>query len=67
MTTSIQGNDEYILTMKTVTWQKDSHSLFDYEFNKNVIQNTIDFPLINKYIYIYRNNQSKYETMKTLK
>ena len=35
-----EGGDEFILSLKTVTWQKDSHSLFDYEFNKNVIQNT---------------------------
>lgn len=25
------------LHIKTVTWQKDSHLLFDYEFTKNVI------------------------------
>jgi hypothetical protein len=31
--------EEPFLSMKTVTWQKDSHSLFDYEFNKNVVQN----------------------------
>jgi hypothetical protein len=59
MTTSNNlGNDEYILSLKTVTWQKDSHSLFDYEFNKNVIQNTFEFPLTPKYVYIYRNNSS---------
>lgn len=50
---------EYVVSMKTVTWQKDSHSLFDYEFNKNVIQNTNEFPITNKYSYIYRNHQSK--------
>ena len=50
--------EEFILSLKTVTWQKDSHSLFDYEFNKNVIQNTFEFPLTNKYVYIYRNNSS---------
>jgi len=58
-TTIKEGNDEYILSLKTVTWQKDSHSLFDYEFNKNVIQNTFEFPLTPKYVYIYRNNTSK--------
>lgn len=50
--------DEYILSLKTVTWQKDSHSLFDYEFNKNVIQNTFEFALSSKFVYIYRNNTS---------
>lgn len=44
--------------MKAITWQKDSHSLFDYEFNKNVVQNTFDFPLEAKFIYIFRNNTS---------
>ena len=62
-----EGNDEYILSLKTVTWQKDSHSLFDYEFNKNVIQNTFEFPLTPKYVYIYRNNTSKYGTMQPRK
>ena len=46
--------------MKTITWQKDSHSLFDYEFNKNVVQNTFEFSLANKYVYIFRNNTSNY-------
>ncbi len=58
-TSSKEIGDEYILSLKTVTWQKDSHSLFDYEFNKNVIQNTFEFPLAPKYVYIYRNNTSK--------
>ena len=53
-----ETGEEYILSLKTVTWQKDSHSLFDYEFNKNVIQNTFEFPLTAKYVYIYRNNTS---------
>lgn len=50
--------EEYVLSLKTVTWQKDSHSLFDYEFNKNVIQNTFDFLLEPKFVYMYRNNTS---------
>ena len=25
-----ETGEEYILSLKTVTWQKDSHSLFDY-------------------------------------
>lgn len=54
---------EYVVSMKTVTWQKDSHSLFDYEFNKNVIQNTNEFAITNKYSYIYRNHQSKLSPM----
>lgn len=52
-----QQQEEYVLSMKTVTWQKDSHSLFDYEFNKNVIQNTVEFPLSLKCSFIYRNHQ----------
>lgn len=47
-----------MLSIKTVTWQKDSHSLFDYEFNKNVVQNTYEFSLTAKYIYMFRNNSS---------
>ena len=52
--------EEFQLSMKTITWQKDSHSLFDYEFNKNVVQNTFEFSLANKYVYIFRNNSSKH-------
>jgi hypothetical protein len=52
-----QQQEEYVLSMKTVTWQKDSHSLFDYEFNKNVIQNTVEFVLSLKCAFIYRNHQ----------
>jgi len=63
MTTSMKDiPEEFILSLKTVTWQKDSHSLFDYEFNKNVIQNTFDFALSPKFVYIYRNNQSNLTT-----
>jgi hypothetical protein len=47
-----------VLSVKTVTWQKDSHSLFDYEYNKSVLQNTENFPLKFSYYYIYRNNDS---------
>lgn len=47
-----------MLSIKTVTWQKDSHSLFDYEFNKNVVQATFDYDLTPKYIYMFRNNSS---------
>lgn len=34
---SVREPSEYRLIIKTVTWQKDSHSLFDYEYNKIVI------------------------------
>ena len=47
-----------MLSIKTVTWQKDSHSLFDYEFNKNVVQATFDYDLAPKYLYMFRNNSS---------
>lgn len=47
-----------MLSIKTVTWQKDSHSLFDYEFNKNVVQATFDYDLTPKYLYMFRNNSS---------
>lgn len=49
-----------MLSIKTVTWQKDSHSLFDYEFNKNVVQGTFDYDLTPKFLYMFRNNASKH-------
>ena len=54
----VEQKDEPILHMKAVTWLKDSHSLFDYEFNKNVNQETFDFALSNKFVFMYRNNKS---------
>ena len=51
-------NEECMLSIKTVTWQKDSHSLFDYEFNKNVVQTTFHYDLTPKYLYMFRNNSS---------
>lgn len=48
-----------MLSIKTVTWQKDSHSLFDYEFNKNVVQGTFEHDLTPKFLYMFRNNASK--------
>lgn len=48
-----------MLSIKTVTWQKDSHSLFDYEFNKNVVHGTFDYDLTPKFLYMFRNNASK--------
>lgn len=47
-----------MLSIKTVTWQKDSHSLFDYEFNKNVVQGTFECDLTPKFLYMFRNNAS---------
>ena len=49
-------NDDYSLLIKTVTWQKDSHSLFDYESNKNVTSGGLAMGLANKYVYMFRNN-----------
>lgn len=51
-------NEDYSLLIKTVTWQKDSHSLFDYESNKNVTSGAHALSLANKYVYMFRNNES---------
>jgi hypothetical protein len=51
-----KASSENMLSMKAITWQKESHSLFDYESNKNVNQDLFTFTLTPKYIYIYRNN-----------
>jgi hypothetical protein len=53
-------NDNYSLLIKTVTWQKESHSLFDYESNKNIISGGLTLSLANKYVYMFRNNESIY-------
>jgi hypothetical protein len=58
MSSSKELPEEGVLSIKTVTWQKDSHSLFDYEFNKNVVQATFDYDLAPKFIYMFRNNSS---------
>lgn len=58
MSSSKELADDSILSIKTVTWQKDSHSLFDYEFNKNVVQGTFEYDLTPKYLYMFRNNSS---------
>lgn len=33
----INPNLRQKMIVKTVTWQKDSHELFDYELTKNII------------------------------
>ncbi len=60
MKKTLANKEESVVYMKSVTWQKDSHSLFDYEFNKNVIQDTFEFTLLHKFVFIYRNNSSKF-------
>ena len=49
---------ESFLHIRAVTWLKDSHSLFDYEFNSNVNQEAFDIALTNKFVFLYRNNQT---------
>ena len=35
----VEGNsNKPILIVKTVTWTKDTYSLFDYEFTKNIVK-----------------------------
>ena len=58
MTTESGIKDETFVHMKTVTWMKDSHSLFDYEFNKNIAQTNFDIKILPKFVFIYRNNTS---------
>jgi hypothetical protein len=65
MSSSKDLPEESMLSIKTVTWQKDSHSLFDYEFNKNVVQGTFEYDLSPKFLYIFRNNASTAPTTQT--
>jgi hypothetical protein len=58
MSSGKEVGEEMVLSIKTVTWQKDSHSLFDYEFNKNVVQGTFEYDLAPKFLYMFRNNAS---------
>jgi hypothetical protein len=46
------------LHVKSITWYKDSHSLFDYESTK-VVASSFDFDLKSKNISIYRKRDSK--------
>ena len=43
----------YVLSMRAVTWYKDSHSLFDYESNK-ISEANFDLLLPDKHIGIFR-------------
>ena len=67
MMTSVREPNEYCLMIKTVTWQKDSHSLFDYEYNKIVIQTQEAYDLEEKFMFIYRNNSSNSPLIQTPK
>lgn len=42
-----------MLSVKSITWYKDSHSLFDYESNK-INTNTFAFPVATKQVALYR-------------
>ncbi len=46
------------LHLKTITWYKDSHSLFDYESSK-VVSGSFDFQSSQKTICVYRKRDSK--------
>ncbi len=49
----IKGKTNYLFYLKSVTWYKDSHSLFDYESNK--INTTVfTFPLTTNHVTLYR-------------
>lgn len=45
--------NSHILSVKTSTWYKDSHSLYDYESNK-ITQQTCEFPINEKSIAVFR-------------
>jgi hypothetical protein len=42
-----------MLSVKSITWYKDSHSLFDYESNK-INTNAFTFPVATKHVALYR-------------
>lgn len=48
-----KGKQGVVLSVKSITWYKDSHSLFDYESNK-INANAFSFPLSAKSIALYR-------------
>lgn len=48
-----KGKANYVLHMKSVTWYKDSHSLFDYESTK-ISSASFTFPLSTKEVTLYR-------------
>ena len=53
-TTSTCGD---FVVIKSITWLKDSHSLFDYDCVKNTVKNEPKVPLIpSTYVFLYRNN-----------
>lgn len=57
----IEGNSvKPILLVKAVTWKKDTHSLFDYQFTKNIEKDEIKVSLQPGFIFMYRNNESKF-------
>ena len=45
--------NSHILSLKTSTWYKDSHSLYDYESSKISEQN-VEFPISEKSIAVFR-------------
>ena len=56
---SLEGNHpKQSLLVKTVTWTKDTHSLFDYEFTKNINKNEMKIVLQPGFIFMYRDNAS---------
>lgn len=48
-----KGKNSQMLCIKSITWYKDSHSLFDYESSK-VVSTSFNFPLTAKAITIFR-------------
>jgi hypothetical protein len=47
------GKTNYLLIVKSITWYKDSHSLFDYESTKiSPLQFT--FPINSRSVTLYR-------------
>ncbi len=57
----IKQNDKNsnFLHLKTITWYKDSHSLFDYESSK-VVSGVFDFTFNQNTICAYRKRDSKF-------
>ena len=49
--------NSHILSLRTSTWHKDSHSLYDYESSK-VTDYNIDFPIAEKSVAVFRKKNS---------
>lgn len=53
------------ISINILTWLKDSHSLFDYDFTKNIKTTDEMIPLFPSYVFFYRDNKCTLSDLST--